>query len=183
MNVLTNEKRAAASALQRALRAATRIEQMTFDRILLRFDFARREDYGLYLNVHRAALESLRSDWRLQDLNDFSAMVQCIESDLQTLDLTTSSLKPRFRPSFTIPGQLGLAYVVRGSRLNVSLLRQRVLSQFATSYLDFVPATSWVLFLTQLDTFSGEPGSDIHIIQGAKATARTFLDVLSQAIA
>jgi heme oxygenase len=183
MNVLFNKKRATASALQRALRAATRIEQMTFDRILLRFDFARHEDYGLYLNVHRAALESLRSDWRPQDLNDFSAMVQCIESDLQTLNLTTSSLKPRFRPSFTVPGRLGLSYVVRGSRLNVSLLRQRVLSQFATSYLDFVPAISWMLFQTQLDTFSGEPGSDIHIIQGAKATARAFLDVLSQATA
>ena len=57
MNVFIDKKRATASALQRALRAATRIEQMTFDRILLRFDFARREDYGLYLNVHRAALE------------------------------------------------------------------------------------------------------------------------------
>ena len=177
------KKRESHHALQRALRAATRSQQMIIDRVVLRFDLARREDYGLYLNVHHAALESTKDWWRREDVGDFVAMTRRLQSDLGDLGIAISSLTPGVGRSIPDPARLGLTYVVRGSRLSAGEVRRRVSAQFATSYLDFSPKVTWGQFLSQLDAVGENRENHDRIIQGAREALAVFIDLLMHAVA
>jgi heme oxygenase len=150
---------------------------------VLRFDLTRREDYGLYLNVHHAALESIQDSWRREDGEDFLAMTRRLQRDLGDLGIAIGSLKPGDRRPIPDPGRWGLAYVVRGSRLSAGELRRRVSAQFATSYLEFSPKVTWGQFLAQLDAVAENRENQERIIEGARETLAVFLDLLMQAVA
>jgi len=168
----------------RALRAETRGDHMMIDQMILRLDLARREDYGLFLNIHHSALLDLKSEWRPEDWEDFQAMSRNLQNDLHVLGMTAATHRPTARPALTVGNRLGVAYVIRGSRLGASVLRQRVPSRFAASYLDFTPTLSWAHFLQQLERPSKQAESEesLEVIRGARITFELFSHLLTQAL-
>ena len=168
--------------LHRTLRAATRSDHVLLDRLILRFDLTRRDHYGLFLHLHYSALRNLEADWLAEDQFDFAAMLRCVQSDLHTLRITTPPLSPSGRAPLHPNNRLGVAYVLRGSRLVAPLLRRRVPRQYPTAYLDFMPALSWAQFLVQLETPSdpARAGHDHEIIRGARITFEIFISVFNR---
>ena len=78
-------------AVHRLLRTATREDHASIDRMLLRFDLNRLEDYRIFLTIHLAALSALQAEWRPEDDADFSRMLDCLRADLKALGWTTAT--------------------------------------------------------------------------------------------
>ena len=171
--------------LHRSLRAATRNDHATVDRLMLRLDLSRREDYGLFLHIHYWTLKCLNTHWRDEDHADFAGMIDCLQNDLRALGLVTSERSGLVSAALLDCNHLGVAYVIRGSRLGAAFLRRRVPSQFPTAYLDFVPALSWGQFLKQLEPATDDPKRNTpeETICGARITFETFAALLTHALA
>jgi heme oxygenase (biliverdin-IX-beta and delta-forming) len=156
--------------IHRKLRDATREDHASIDRMLLRFDLNRTADYILFLNIHLAALCTVQAEWRAGDDNDFNGMLDCLTADLAALGVPAS--RPMRTPVPTTEAMgLGIAYVVRGSRLGAAVLRRDVVAELPTSYLDFAPAVSWREFLVELETIAAVPS---EVEEAAGAAHRTF---------
>jgi heme oxygenase len=160
--------------VHRTLRSATRNDHASIDRMLLRFDLNRADDYRIFLNIHFTSLVALRADWRLQDGEDFAHMLGCLQADLETLGCKTPAL-PMLSPRPTNPAKaLGVGYVVRGSRLGAAALRRGVVGELPTSYLDFIPRLSWAGFLMQLEFIADDPNGRNEATRAAISTFNTF---------
>jgi heme oxygenase len=158
-----------------ALRAATRNDHALIDRMMLPFDLKRPEDYRAFLTIHFEALLALRGNWRPQDSEDFERMIRCLDTDLQTLGTLRNPMPiPACIPSSPGAG-LGIAYVIRGSRLGAAVLRRGVAKALSTSYLDFVPTLSWTEFLGQLEFEANEPNGTSEAILAARSTFSVFV--------
>jgi heme oxygenase len=170
--------------LHRALRAATRSDHVAVDGLFLRLDLSSRADYGLFLRVHHAAVQSLEADWREEDRRDFSALLRCAQEDLKALKTSVIALHSLSRPPLPASQQLGAAYVIRGSRLGARVLRHRVPALMSSSYLDFEPMLSWPQFLQQLDPPEEDTdrASSYEVIRGARLTFEVFASLLTQAL-
>jgi hypothetical protein len=136
--------------VHRALREATRNDQALIDRKLLCFKLRRSEDYRIFLSIHLAALSPLYAACRPQDTGDFDQMLHCLQDDLAALGSNSSQPHPPSSSSSVAKG-LGIAYVVRASRLWTAVLRRDVGTALPTSYLDLVPALSWPVFLKEVE--------------------------------
>jgi heme oxygenase len=158
---------------------------MNIDRMMLRFDLGRADDYGVFLNMHYCAMQDLKQDWREEDRDDFSLMMRCLQNDLHVLGLTATSLPATTRAPLTVNGRLGAAYVVRGSRLGAAFLRKRVPAGMVASYLDYRPVLTWPQFLLQLDAVSLVPGwhAGDEVVRGAQAMFGIFSARLTAAMA
>jgi heme oxygenase len=184
MSIIVPISRDPLSTLHRSLRAATRSDHMGVDRLIGQLDLTRREDYGRLLSIHHAVLQDLKSEWRLEDRDDFRAMSLRLQNDLRALGFPTANPQSMSRTPLAAGNQLGIAYVIRGSRLGASVLRPRIPVQFSASYLDYVPALSWVQFLAQLQNFSKASEADASdaAVEGAKITFDLFSRLLTQAL-
>jgi heme oxygenase len=169
-------------ALHRSLRAATRSDHIGVDRLTGQLDLTRREDYARLLTIHHVVLQELRSEWRPEDREDFRAMSRRLQNDLRVLGFPIAKLPSTSHMALAKGNQLGIAYVIRGSRLGASVLRPRIPSQFSASYFDFVPALSWVQFLAQLQSVSNSADAQVSdaAIQGAKVTFGLFARLLTK---
>ena len=163
---------------------------MMIDGMLLQFDMTRREDYGLFLNIHYSTLRDLRAGWRDEDHDDFLVMAHCLQEDLDALGIAATALNPTTRAPLTAGNRFGVAYIIRGSRLDSIVMRHRVPMRFAASYLGFSPALSWTKFLQQLESCiskNQEWGQSQRIIAeitcGARLTLSIFASELTQALA
>jgi heme oxygenase (biliverdin-IX-beta and delta-forming) len=170
-------------ALHRTLRAATRSDHALLDRSILRFDLTRRDHYGLFLQLHCSALRDLEADWSAEDDTDLTSMLRCVQGDLRALRIATPASSPGIRAPLHPHGRLGVAYVLRGSRLGAQFLRRRVPRQYPAAYLDFMPALPWAEFLMQLES-SDAPGArhDHEIVRGARIAFETFIGVFNRAV-
>jgi heme oxygenase len=155
---------------------------MAVDRLISQLDLARREDYGRLLSIHHNVLQDLKSAWRPEDRDDFRAMSRNLQNDLRVLGFATANPQSMSRAPLAEGTQMGIAYVIRGSRLGAGVLRPRIPSQFSASYFDFVPALSWIQFLAQLQSVSkaAEVQVSNEAIQGAKITFGLFSRLLTQ---
>jgi heme oxygenase len=171
------------SVLHRALRAATRSDHVILDRSILRFDLTRREHYGLFLHIHYSALTNLEADWRTEDRVDFAGMLRCVQADLHTLRISAAPLYPMGRQILHPSNRLGLAYVLRGSRLGSMFLRRKVARNLPTAYLDFTPSLTWTDFLAQLESSTKLPNSNHEhdTIRGARITFEIFVSLFNRA--
>jgi len=167
-------------SVHQALRAATRDDHASIDRMLLSFDLSKAEDYRIFLSIHAAALVTIQTDWRLQDSDDFERMLRCVRADLKTLGCAVTTPPSSPRPSSLAKG-LGIAYVVRGSRLGAAVLRRGVVGNLPTSYLDFVPSLSWALFLTELEPLADDPNGKDEAIGAARGIFNTFVTEFTRA--
>lgn len=142
--------------------------------MLLPFDLSRAEDYRIFLNIHLGALSSLQPDWRLEDGADFAQMLGCVQADLMILG-GMANVPPLLTSTPASPSTgLGIAYVVRGSRLGATVLRRGVGAHFPTSYLDFAPALSWAAFLLELESIADDPAGRQEATRGACGTFNKF---------
>jgi heme oxygenase (biliverdin-IX-beta and delta-forming) len=183
MRMAAPAKTESPSVLQRALRTATRSDHVILDRQILHVDLTRREHYGLFLHLHYSALKNLEADWRAEDRADFAAMLRCVQADLRTLRIAAPPLYPTGRTSLHTGDGLGIAYVLRGSRLGAAFLRRRVPNHYPTAYLDFIPALSWTDFLVQLESSAKPPNSNHEhdTIRGARITFEIFVGLFNRA--
>jgi heme oxygenase len=166
---------AATGSVHRLLRAATRSDHAFIDRMLLTLDMKRLEDYRAFLTIHFESLLALRGNWRPQDNDDFEGMIRCLHTDLEILGAPRSALPiSTCTPSSPSAG-LGIAYVIRGSRLGAAVLRRGVAKTFSTSYLDFVPTLSWSEFLGQLEFAADDPNGANEAIFAACSTFNVFV--------
>jgi heme oxygenase len=166
--------------VHQALRAATRNDHALIDRMLLPFDLSKAEDYRMFLNIHFAALITVQADWRLQDSEDFERMLRCVRADLKALGCKVPPTS-RTRPSASPATGLGIAYVIRGSRLGAAVLRRGVVGELPTAYLDFVPALSWAQFLTELESLTDDPRGTHEAVCAARGIFNTFVAEFSGA--
>jgi heme oxygenase len=172
--------------LHRSLRAATRADRMIIDRMALRLDLARREDYGLFLNVHYSTFRDLAATWRDEDRADFLNMADCLQADLHALGFSAAVFRPKPPQTMTAGARFGIAYAIRGSRSDAMGLRHRVSPRFGASYLDFSPALSWARFLEQLERHVAkvsERDETGQVISGAKSAMASFTSLLTAAFA
>jgi heme oxygenase len=171
------------SALHRSLRAATRNDHVEVDRLIGQLDLTCSEDYGRLLSIHHAVLQDLKSEWRPEDRDDFHAMSRRLQNDLRVLGFPTANPQSISRAPLAEGDQLGIAYVIRGSRLGASVLRPRIPLQYPSSYLDFLPTLSWIQFLAQMQSVSkaAEAQTSNAAIRGAKITFELFSRLLAQA--
>jgi heme oxygenase len=159
---------------------------MVIDRMILRLDFARREDYGLFLSVHCSTLRDLSTGWRDEDREEFLGMAHCLEEDLHSVGFSPSALLSSTHAGMTAGARLGIAYIIRGSRYDAMALRHRVPLRFGASYLDFSPLLSWSRFLEQLERHvsqASERDETLEVISGAKYALARFTSFLTKALA
>jgi len=141
------------------------------------------------MHIHFSALQDLEADWRPEDREDFGAMLKCLSADLQPLGVTASRVHAGARTPGLQNNRLGVAYVIRGSRLGAAHLRRTVPDAFPTAYLDFEPRLSWKQFLQQLDGNPPAPNADgtgdgtRDAVQGARIAFAAFADRGTQALA
>jgi heme oxygenase len=172
---VTPNAKSVVGVVHRALRAATRNDHAWIDRMLLPFDLSRAEDYRIFLNIHFATLVTLQADWRWEDSEDFEQMLRCVQVDLGTLGCQTTAPAYLPRAPANPSTGLGIAYVVRGSRLGALVLRRGVAGNLPTSYLDFVPALSWSQFLIELESIADDPNGRDDATRAARSTFNTFV--------
>lgn len=168
-----------------SLRAETRTEHEAIDSAMSCLDLTNSVDYAVFLDIHRVSLRHLQQDWRPSDCSDFAAMTRCLEADLRGLGAAPSTAPPATRKSLTAAGQLGVAYVIRGSRLGSAVLRRRVPSTLPTSFLDFSPALSWHSFNHELQQITATANDDqtSEIRAGAKLSFGVFTRAATLAMA
>jgi heme oxygenase (biliverdin-IX-beta and delta-forming) len=160
-----------ADSIHMRLKVATRLHHNQVDQSFSRFDLASAADHVAFLNLNATALSTLRPYWRSVDEADFGALVEALAVDLAEFG---AALPGAIRTSVSING-LGLAYVVRGSRLGSKILRKRVPRGFPTAYLDFKTVVTWREFLLQLDPRASSTHESEHaIVDGARATFAVY---------
>lgn len=161
--------------LHERLRESTRPEHRLIDETLSRLNLACPAEYGVFLGIHRQAMQLLAPRWRSEDRADFDDLLGCLEADLRELGCPVSA-RPRAEGPRASLRSWGVGYVIRGSRLGAVILRQRVPPGAPAAYLSFVPRVSWPNFLRGLErnaTAQGA-GAEAQIIRGAKTAFSAF---------
>jgi heme oxygenase len=162
--------------LHRLLRAATRQDHQIIDRIMSRIELADAAGYAEFLSIHFHSLQLLEPLWREEDRSDLSGMAECLRRDLRVLGVPADGARSADRESDSPACSLGIAYVIRGSRLGSGFLRRKVPAHFAQSYFDFVPLLSWTAFLQELRRFEADSTSSSRseVVRGARMAFAAF---------
>jgi heme oxygenase (biliverdin-IX-beta and delta-forming) len=171
-----------AGLLLARLRQATLESHKRVDLAVSKLRLEDAADYGAFLNLHYSVLQLLKPNWRSEDDADFRCFAVCLDEDLRAIGVARPKL-PLGSPALASPpGKLGLAYVIRGSRLGSKLLRQRVAANFATSYFDCPVTVAWPVFLRQLDELpeAVAPMAEAEVIEGAQQTFELFLQLIGR---
>jgi heme oxygenase len=166
--------------VHRMLRTATRNDHALIDGMLLPLDLAKSQEYGLFLSIHAESLQALAGVWRDEDSRDFQAMLGLLRSDLATLGSPTILRSINACIPSSLGAGLGVAYVIRGSRLGAAFLRRSVPASMPTSYLDFVPTVPWGDFLDQLELLAGDPPGTQAAMLAARSTFAVFLGAFNR---
>jgi heme oxygenase len=164
----------AIGAVHRILRADTRNDHTLIDRMLLPLDLSRPRDYELFLSIDADSLQALDQVWRGEDGQDFQAMLDLLSSDLATLGSPRSAGSMHACAPASVGAGLGIAYVIRGSRLGAAVLRRGVPASMPSAYLDFAPTLSWSNFLEQMEILAGDPAGTQTAILAARSTFAVF---------
>ena len=164
------------SALHRSLRAATRSDHMEVDELIGRLDLTRREGYGCLLSIHHAVLQNLKSEWRPEDRDDFRAMSRRSQNDLRLLGLPTATPPSMTRDPLSQGSQLGIAYVIRGSRLGANVIGREYHRNFPPPISILSPHSPGSNFLRKCKAFqtSPEPKPAMRPYKGRKLPSICF---------
>jgi heme oxygenase len=162
--------------LRDRLRHSTREDHAQVDRLLSTLNLASPHDYVRFLGIHADALSQLGSRTSLADRADATALMTCLESDLEFY----GAAQPRAVTAASVDSparQLGISYVIRGSRLGAEVLARRVAADAPCAYLGYRLPTPWASFIQTLAAFSlsHSPEREHEVIEGAKAAFGVFL--------
>jgi heme oxygenase len=162
--------------LRDQLRQSTQHDHAQVDGVLSALDLATPRDYIRFLGIHADALHQLGSRTAIADRPDVAALVACLQSDLAFYGTKRAgTCAPDCEDSPAT--QLGIAYVIRGSRLGAQVLARRVAAGAPRAYLGHRLPTTWASFLLSLNAFSlsNPPESGREVIAGAKAAFGVFV--------
>ena len=164
---------AAEASLHARLRAATRDAHVRLDLALSGFDLGDDVSYRRFLQLHRTALTRLLERCSVDDRREFAPLLDALHLDL---DLPPPDIVDR--TCNDVSSQVGIAYVIRGSRLGAAFLRRRVGPQFATEYLRCDVATAWPAFIDGLNSRdrSGDRLADDQVIAAARSAFQVFIE-------
>jgi heme oxygenase len=167
--------------LRDRLRESTRVDHLRIDGLLSSLNLASPQDYVRFLGIHAEALHQLGSRMPPQDRADTAALQSCLHSDLKFYAASPSP-EPVSACEEPLARQLGIAYVIRGSRLGAQVLIQRVGAGAPCAYLKYRAATSWSAFLATLEAFAlaQSPQVQEEVIDGAKGAFGVFLRLAEQ---
>ncbi len=163
-----------ASSRHAVLKAATADAHRRLDDLMSSHDLGHAASYEAFLSIHHGALSILVLHCGAHDRPEFEDLLACLRADLGTMPATRSADVVRSKP----PGpaeSLGVAYVLRGSRLGAAFLRKRVGTGLPARYLNQPSSESWPAFLERLEAqTSAADNDDIEAIVSA---ARHAFDV------
>jgi heme oxygenase (biliverdin-IX-beta and delta-forming) len=162
--------------LHRSLRTASQRDHELIDRVMSNIEMGDAQGYGAFLSIHCQSLHLLEPHWREEDRADLAGMAECLGRDLLELGVPSAAARAAAPARLPPACGLGIAYVIRGSRLGSAILRRKVPAHFAQSYLDFVPLLSWNGFLRQLDRFATDSTSidRADVLRGASLAFAIF---------
>jgi heme oxygenase (biliverdin-IX-beta and delta-forming) len=168
--------------LRDRLRQSTREDHTQVDGLLSALNLGSPKDYVRFLGIHAAALSQLGSRTSLTDRADMAALMSCLASDLDFY----GARQPRAATGVSGDSparQLGISYVIRGSRLGAAVLARRVAADAPSAYLAYRSSTTWASFVLSLEAFarSHPPESEQEVIEGAKAAFGVFLQATQSA--
>ncbi len=162
--------------LRDRLRHSTREDHAQVDCLLSTLNLASAQDYVRFLAIHAEALSELGNRTSLSDRADTAALMACLETDLEFYGArATRAVAAHTHDS---PGrQIGISYVIRGSRLGAEVLVRRIAVGAPSAYLSYRPTTTWGNFVQSLEVFSltHPPENEHEVVAGAKAAFGVFL--------
>lgn len=120
-----------------ALRGRTAAAHARVDEVFGRFDLARQESYIRFLQAHAKALPPIEAVLGHERLPRWRPRTGCLSRDLAAFGHGLPALFPSTR-SRGLAQQVGLLYVVEGSRLGGRLLLQSVDPGFSSHYLSAI---------------------------------------------
>lgn len=153
--------------------------------ILAALDLQQPEAYGLLLNVHHTALQVLEPDWRADDRDDFSLMMQHLQVDLRRLGILPSRLFLVAPGTLNADNRLGLSYIIRAAYMSAHSLRARVPAEFPTAYLSASPRLSWHQFLRDVARTLEDrtiPGGVEDVVLGAQIAAQRVAKIFESSL-
>ena len=158
------------------LRDSTRQEHEVLDARLSVLDLTNGPSYGIFLNIHFAALQGLAGAWRREDQQEFGSLLDRLRGDLAAIGAAVDERILPLQAAMTPAHRLGVSYVIRGSRLGSKVLSRRVPPHLSSRYLTYEPVMSWPLFLREIDQQAVDAGPDAReqIIDGAKLAFGAF---------
>ena len=164
------------NALRDRLLQSTRPDHVQVDRLLSTLNLASAQDYVRFLSIHADALSQLGNRTSLQDRADITALMSCLATDLEFY----GAAYPRLNLTVSADSaacQLGISYVIRGSRLGAEVLARRVGTDAPCAYLAYHLPMSWPDFVLSLEAFAlNHPPECAHeVIAGAKSAFAVFL--------
>lgn len=168
--------------LHHQLRIGTRQDHAHIDQLLSTLDLQSATDYRRFLHIHAEALTELAGHTPAGDRVDMAALLSCLQSDLghyevgRVVALAPAENEPLGR-------QLGVSYVIRGSRLGAQVLIRRLAAAAPRAYLACRPTMSWPDFLLSLEVFSRTqpPACAQEVLEGARWAFGVFLRVAQPA--
>ena len=169
--------------LHHQLRMGTRQDHAQIDQLFSTLDLQCPTDYERFLHIHAEALTRLAAHTPASDGADMAALLSCLQSDLgyygfgRMIALAPAEPEPLAR-------QLGVSYVIRGSRLGAQVLIRRLAATAPRAYLGCRPTTSWPDFLLRLEAFSltQPPACAAVVLEGARWAFSVFLRVAQPAV-
>lgn len=161
-----------APSLHSMLREATRAQHEALDATLSRFDLADASSYHRFLQVHHRALVVLLERCCVHDRRELAPLLALLEDDL---GLASAPAAPGIDLPPSDGTTVGVAYVLRGSRLGAVHLRRRVGAALPTRYLGHQVATSWTGFLTHMAAVPRNARSTGEVIDAARMAFGVFV--------
>jgi heme oxygenase (biliverdin-IX-beta and delta-forming) len=162
--------------LRDRLRLSTRQDHARVDGLLSTLNLADPPDYVRFLAIHAEALSELGNRTSLSDRADAAALMACLETDLEFYGARQTRVVAA-RTHDSLACQLGISYVIRGSRLGAEVLARRIAVGAPSAYLSYRPTTTWGNFVQSLEAFSltQPPENEQEVIAGAKVAFGVFL--------
>ena len=161
--------------LHHQLRVGTRQDHAQIDQLLSTLDLQSPTDYRRFLHIHFEALTQLAGHTPPGDGADMAALLSCLHSDLGHYE-PGRTFAPASAPQGSPGRQLGVAYVIRGSRLGAQVLIRRLAAAAPRAYLACRPTSAWPDFLLRLEAFSGTqpPAGAQAVLEGAQWAFSVF---------
>jgi len=158
------------------LRESTRGRHEALDESMSALDLATPTGHGQFLQIHIDAMQRLRPGFRAEDRRDFEKLIRCARRDLGSFGDCGPSVPRAIETPDDYARALGIAYVIRGTRLGARVLRKRVPAAFPASFLDHAMSLPWTQFVTQLDEYGIDAAEEVReaALSGANLAFEVF---------
>ena len=144
--------------LHERLRRATAERHRRVDAAYSRFDLTDRAGYLAFLSAQARALGAAERALTARTLPPWSPRAPLLDGDLHALG-ACSPAPDRLEAPLSAQGQVGLLYVLEGSRLGAQVLARRIADGWPRAFLSAAhPPGAWRAFRAWLDAAGADAG-------------------------